>query len=364
MKLAILGTRGIPAQYGGFETFAEEISIRLVEKGVHVTVYCDANNYTDNLQQYKGVQLVYVTSLKLWLLTTILFDLKCLWHARKQYDVVYMLGYGASLFAFIPRLWKKKVWINMDGLEWKRSKWSGLAKLWLKLMEKIAMRTPSRIIADAKGIEDDLRSRYSGIPPCSMIPYGAPLISGAELSLLAEFELGANQYYLLVCRLEPENYILEILRGYILSNSKLPLIIVGNHKSGTDYVNKLLSVNDARIRFIGTIYDQNKLRALRYYAFAYFHGHSVGGTNPSLLEALGCGNGVIAHENPFNREVASNAAEYFQEINDIPAIVNKLESNPTFLEEMRYFARRIIKDKYQWERITNEYYNLLVSEIC
>src|SRR6266571_1127158 len=146
MKISILGTRGIPAQYGGFETFAEEIAVRLVKQGVDVTVFCEAEK-GEQSGEYQGVKLIYVSVPKLGSLTTILFDLICLWRARKEFDVVYMLGYGASPFCFIPRLWGRQVWINMDGVEWARSKWSWPARIWFKMMEAVAMRTPDRIIA-------------------------------------------------------------------------------------------------------------------------------------------------------------------------------------------------------------------------
>jgi len=174
MKLAILGSRGIPAGYGGFETFAEELSVRLVQQGVDVTVYCEAG-HGEQPAAHQGVHLEHIPAPNLGPLTTILFDLLCLWHARKAFDVVYMLGYGTSIFCFIPRLWGSTVWINMDGVEWARSKWCRLAKIWFKIMEAAAMWTPDRLIADAEGILKHLQSRHARLPPVSVIPYGAPV---------------------------------------------------------------------------------------------------------------------------------------------------------------------------------------------
>jgi glycosyltransferase involved in cell wall biosynthesis len=363
LRIAILGTRGIPARYGGFETFAEEIAQRLVRQGVAVTVFCEAVE-GEQPSEYRGVWLEDVASPRLGPLTTIVFDLKCLWSARKRFDVVYMLGYGASLFCVIPRLFGCKVWINMDGLEWARSKWSWAARVYLRIMEGVAMWTPNRIIADADAIQSNLAARYRHMPACSVIPYGAEIVNVAPpVTLLAEWGLGPDSYYLVVCRLEPENYVLDILQGFAASASTLPLIILGNHHTNTPYVAQLLAVQDDRIRFVGTVYDKAKLQALRYHCRAYFHGHSVGGTNPSLLEALGCGNAVIAHDNPFNREVACEAACYFTGSDAIPALVAQIEAEEGRRAAMRGQARKIVAGRYTWEKVTESYLRLLAASV-
>lgn len=212
MKLAILGSRGIPAKYGGFETFAEELSVRLVKLGVEVTVYCEAGE-GEQPAMYRGVHLVYLPAPGLGPLTTIIFDLLCLWHARKAFDAVYMLGYGTSIFCFIPRLCGSTVFINMDGVEWARSKWRPPAKLWFKVMEAAAMWTPNRLIADAQGILRHLQSRHNHLPPVSVISYGAPVLEEAPATnLLDGLQLTAGNYYLVVCRLEPENLFTDAHR--------------------------------------------------------------------------------------------------------------------------------------------------------
>ena len=361
MKLAILGTRGIPALYGGFETFAEELSVRLVQRGIDVTVYCEEVGAGEGDALYRGIYLVHLPAPRLGPLSTILFDLRCLWHARKAYDVVYMLGYGTSIFCFIPRLWGSTVWINMDGVEWARSKWGLTARLWFRLMEAVAMWTPDRVIADAQGILRHLESCHSHLPSASVIPYGAPVIDAAPAAgLLDEWQLRPGQYYLVVCRLEPENSVREIMKGYHRSGTRHPLIIVGSIDPATNYVKNLLQLNDDRIRFIGPIYDKKKLQSLRYHAFAYFHGHTVGGTNPSLLEALGCGNLVMAHENVFNREVAGDAASYFKQESDIAEIVKAIESYPAeTINEKKFKAKERIIKNYDWDAITETYIRLL-----
>ena len=356
MKLAILGTRGIPAQYGGFETFAEELAVRLVQHGVDVTVFCERQAH-DQYAEYMGVKLFYVPVFRLGPLSTIIFDLLCLWHARKAFRVVYMLGYGASLFCFLPRLWGNKVWINMDGLEWSRSKWSWAAKLWLRAMEALAMWTPNRIIADADGILKHLQGRYNHLPDASVISYGAKVVDiPPPISILDEFGLQSKSYLLVVCRLEPENHLLEIIEGYRTSTITLPLIILGNHLVGTSYVKSLVSYMNENIRFIGTVFNQGKLLALRYHSYAYIHGHSVGGTNPSLLEAMGCGNCIIAHDNQFNREVAGASALYFGDTSSLSEILSYMGDT----SKNCMAARQIVRERYTWHKVVSEYLRLLV----
>src|ERR1700682_2446546 len=170
MRLAILGARGIPARYGGFETFAEQLAVRLVERGHDVTVFCEAAG--DVNDEYRGVKLRHVPAHDLGPLSTMLYDAACLWHARSSFDVIYMLGYGSSPLCGLPRLWGRQVWVNMDGLEWARGKWGPIARWYLRWAEAIAMWTPDRIIADAAAIKANLQSRHRRLPPCDVIPYG------------------------------------------------------------------------------------------------------------------------------------------------------------------------------------------------
>jgi glycosyltransferase involved in cell wall biosynthesis len=358
-RIAILGTRGIPACYGGFETFAEEIATRLVERGHDVTVLCEKRK-GERPSVYKGVNLRYVSAPSFGPLTTIVFDLLCLVKARRSYEVVYMLGYGASLFCFIPRLWGAEVWINMDGIEWRRSKWSRAAKLYLRLMEGMALWTANRIIADAEGVRGHLAGRHRWLPPCTVIPYGSPVIECApDAALIAEWDLHVDQYYIVVCRLEPENHVFEVVRGFAAANPYYPLIVVGDHLEKKRYVQQLVAMRDERIRFIGTVYDRDKLQALRYHARAYFHGHSVGGTNPSLLEAMGCGNAIVAHDNMFNREVAGDEAMYFSASEDLPKLIRALESDEERRGVMREAARKRVASRYSWEQVCDRYIELL-----
>ena len=358
-RLAILGSRGIPARYGGFETFAEQLSVRLVDRGFDVTVFCECQEEGPHPESHRGVELVHVRAPSLGPLSTIVFDLKCLWRVRKSFDVAYMLGYGVGLFLFVPRLWGCEVWTNMDGIEWSRSKWNWLAKGWLRFMERAATWTSDRLIADARGIRTHLEARYRVKPEISVIPYGADVPEKPpDDHLIDEYAVRPYSYYLVVCRLEPENHVLEILQGFAASQSANTLVIVGDVTAGTQYVRSLSLIRDDRVRFVGTVYDQAKLQALRWYCRAYFHGHSVGGTNPSLLEALACGNLVIAHDNDFNREVAGDCARYFRDASDIPEILRRIET-ASAPDSQRARSQARVRENYDWEKVADAYASLL-----
>jgi len=359
MKIAILGTRGIPARYGGFETFAEKLAAGLSAHGLDVTVFCEAGE-NSTPEVYLGAKLLYISSPSLGPLKTVLYDLKCLWLARKGYDVVYMLGYGAAPFCLIPRLWGTEVWINPDGLEWARAKWSFLAKCYFRLMEWSSIHAANRLIADAAEIAVSLANRHGRIKNCTVIRYGCEVIdSPPAAALLAGWKLIPGSYYLVVCRLEPENHVREILQAFQRSSSEREMIVVGNHLAGTSYVKDLRELKDARIRMIGTVYDQQKLTSLRYHSFAYMHGHSVGGTNPSLLEAMGCGNLVFAHDNPFNRETLGSCGYYFADAKELTEAIQVAEEDEGELAQRREAAKSRARADYRWPDIVSSYMELL-----
>lgn len=357
MKIAILGTRGIPAEYGGFETFAEHLSVGLVQRGHEVTVFCELGDQRPS--QFKGVRLKYVKTRKVGPLTTLLFDVTCLWQSRSAFDVVYMLGYGASALCWLPRVFGAQVWINMDGLEWARAKWSRVARLYLRCAEAIAMMTPNRIIADAASIKANLQSRYRKLPICDVIPYGCDIVSTARAEELSSFGLTPGSYYLAVCRFEPENHVREIVEGFMQSKSNDRLVLVGDHKRPTSYIETLTDYKDERILFVGPVYEPKKIQALRCYCRAYIHGHSVGGTNPSLLEAMGCGNLVIAHDNVFNREVLANAAFFFSTPDQISKAIHTIETGLAETIEMQQQVLERVRSFYTWEGVLDSYCNLL-----
>jgi len=362
MRLAILGCRGIPARYGGFETFAEEIAIRLVDRGFSVTVYCQGTAPEPHLA-YKGVDLQYIPAPKLGKFDQLAWDLRCLWHARSGYDVVYLLGYGASILCWLPRLFGSQMWINTDGIEWARTKWKWWQRWYVQFSEMVATLTASRLITDSASVAAYFRKRYKHLPAVNTIAYGAyPVVERPDENWLSELQLVPGEYYLTVCRLEPENHILEIIEGFKQSRSHCPLIIVGDHTLSSRYINQLLTYAGNGVRFIGAVYDPARLRALRYFCRAYLHGHSVGGTNPSLLEAMACGNLVIAHDNPFNREVLRDAGLYFSDPREASAQFKSLDNAEVDPAPLKFEAVEIIKQSYTWDLVTDAYEELLTRK--
>jgi glycosyltransferase involved in cell wall biosynthesis len=359
IKLAILGTRGIPARYGGFETFAEEVSTRLAERGVDVTVFCPADSPRED-ETYRGITLKYVLSPKLGPFNEVLWDAKCFYIARRNFDIVYMLGVGGVFAAWIPRLFGSAVWVNTDGMEWKRTKFSLPQRAYLAFAEALSTVFASRVIADSAAIAAYLCRRYPRLNKVSNIAYGAEIPSKPpDPELLNEWGLQLNDYYIVVCRLEPENHVLEIVEGFEQSQSQLPLIVLGNIANPNAYVQKLLARRSPRIRFIGTVYDKAGLAALRYYARAYLHGHSVGGTNPSLLEAMSCSNLVVAHDNPFNREVLGKSGLFFAKPEEIAAWIDAIDRGQVDVNGLREGVLERIRSTYDWDRIADEYLELL-----
>ena len=223
-SIAIIGSRGIPAEFGGFETFAEQLAVRLAEKGLNVTVFCeDSQIYKQD--NYKGVKLLYVKTPNILGLRSIWFDIINIIRTLRGYDIVYMLGYHAAFAFILPWLFRTNFWVNMDGIEWKRSKWSSFAKRYLKINEWFAARFARKLIADAQGIADHLNNTYGVGNKTVMIPYGANLIKQRpDDSIVKEFAVKPNEYYLVVCRLEPENHVLEILQGFMASNVQNRLV--------------------------------------------------------------------------------------------------------------------------------------------
>jgi len=359
MKISIIGTRGIPAKYGGFETFAQELSPLLVKKGFNVTVYCDRSELTTPPKRFKNVSLFYISTTKTR--NPLLYYLLSVWHSLKSEDVILVAGTGGSLFYVINIFFRKKIVTNVDGVESKRDKWSPLKKAFIKLTEIVAVKLSTHIIADSKEITNYLFSTYANLDKMklSTIEYGAYINNAFNQTVLDKYGLKKDSYYLVVSRLEPENNIKMIIDGYKLSNSSKSLIIVGDFVSD-DYAAVIQKEKNEKIRLLGGIYNPEELAVLRYSAFAYIHGHSVGGTNPSLLEALGSSNIAICHDNPFNREVTNNKQLYFSQASDLQKRLEDLEQfNEAAILQLKADAKERIENYYTWDNIANKYAKLL-----
>lgn len=360
-RVALLGSRGIPARYGGFETFADELAPRLAERGVDVTVFCEQADGPAPTT-YKDVSLEYVSAKGPGPLGTILYDLRSVWRARKGFDAVYMLGYGVSFACFLPRLSGSKVWINMDGVEWRRSKWNSLAKLYLRVMEKVAGWTANRLVFDNGALGEEVSARVGGHAEHSVLAYGAPVVESCDPSPLTDFNLEAAGYDLVLCRAEPENHLLEIIEAHERSDASVPLAVVANTDNDSEYSRKVLARASDRIRILGPVYDRKSVDALRFHSRLYLHGHSVGGTNPSLIEAMGSGAFVLAHDNPYNREVLADTGMFFKDVSSLEKQLRRLE-DLEFVERERSGSRardRVLRE-YGWEELADRYASLMLT---
>jgi glycosyltransferase involved in cell wall biosynthesis len=245
----------------------------------------------------------------------------------------------------------------MDGLEWKRSKYTRFTQRFLKWGESLAARNAHTMVADSPDMQDYLLNTYGKKP--IYIPYGADIFSRPEVSILKKYDLQPYQYFLMISRMEPENNIEMIIKGYLASNHSHPILIIGNitNKFGR-YITA--TYKNPAIKFSDAIYDQAELDNLRYYCSLYFHGHSVGGTNPSLLEAMACGCRIAAHANQFNKAVLQNETDYFPSENDVTRIINAPKDLAT-INQWKKINIEKIRTIYNWEKIIDEYENLMLS---
>lgn len=359
IKIAILGTRGIPNHYGGFEQFAEYLSKYLAEHGQEVTVY---NSHLHPYQEssWNGVQIVHCKDPedKLGTAGQFIYDLNCIRDARKKdFDIILQLGYTSS--SVWGRLLPKKAVIitNMDGLEWKRTKFGKNVRRFLKRAEKLAVKTSDYLVADSVGIQQYLEKKHK--VKSHYIPYGAHLFTNPDDSFLKKYSLLPYAYDMLVARLEPENSIEIILDGVAKANNERPFLVVGKHETKYGKYLKEKFVNCERIRFLGGIYDIETLNNVRFFSNIYFHGHTVGGTNPSLLEAMASGACICANNNIFNKAILEDDALYFNNSEEVKQVLELFSKGSREVQDMLKANNNKILNLYSWDIINKAYLELM-----
>ncbi len=356
MKIGIIGTRGIPNHYGGFEQFAEYLSVFLAKENHHIYVY-NSSNHQYKEKTYKSVHIVhcYDPENKIGTVGQFIYDFNCILHSRKMnFDIILQLGYtSSSIWSFLfPK--KAIVITNMDGLEWKRSKYSSLTKKFLKFAEKLAVKHSDFLISDSIGIQSYIKNKYH--KDSQFIAYGGHVFETPNNTILKEFSVKEFEYNMLIARLEPENNIHVILEGVTKSSTENIFLIVGNYnasKYGREIYNSYK--NNDKIQFLGGIYDINILNNLRYFSKLYFHGHSVGGTNPSLLEAMASNALIVAHDNQYNKYILEEEAYYFKNSLDVQSLVEKIHKNEP--QENIKLDKNLqkIKSFYNYDSINQQY---------
>lgn len=350
MKIGILGTRGIPNVYGGFEELAEVLSVSLVERGHEVSVYCP-HDHPSQKDTYKGVYRIIIRNSEDSFGTAgqFLYDLRCINHSRKQgFDILLQLGYTSNAIWHkrLPR--DAKIVTNMDGLEWKRSKYSPKVQRFLKWSEKKAIESSHILVADAKGIQQHLEKNYQS--KSVYIPYGSYIRKPSVLDL--DHLKIPNHYNLVLARMEPENNIETILKGHL--NTPHNLLVIGNISNSHGKYLRTTYESETNIFFKNPIYEKETIETIRQRSHIYFHGHSVGGTNPALLEAMASGCTICAHNNIFNREVLGNEAYFFDNDSDVKQHVSHIQANPSMIEA----NQKKISNQFNWDLIVDSYENL------
>lgn len=360
MKIGILGTRGIPNHYGGFEQFAEYLSVGLVKRGHEVVVY-NSSDHPYQKSEWNGVRIQHCKDWEGRIGTTgqFVYDFNCIINARKQnFDILLQLGYTSSSVwkNILPK--KAIVVTNMDGLEWKRTKFTTSVQSFLRKAEKWAVESSNHLVADSKGIQSYLKEKYH--VDSTFIAYGSDLFVETDASILDEYNLTEGAYNMLIARMEPENNIEVILDGIVQAANQQSFLVVGKTENefGKYLVNKFNVYSN--IKFLGGIYDINVLNNLRHYSNLYFHGHSVGGTNPSLLEAMASSAFIVANDNAFNAAIVETDALYFSTADDIREIVDSSLSQD-LKRKCIASNRNKIENLYSWEIIIQSYENLFLK---
>lgn len=358
----MVGTRGVPAHYGGFETAIEEIGTRLVDRGHDVVVYC--RNGEEKPKEYRGMQLVHLPALHTKSLETLTHTALSVLHLitrRRKTNVAFVFNAANAPFLPFLRLRRVPVAVHVDGLEWKRAKWSGFGARFYRTVEALSVRWADALIADARAIGDYYQQEF-GVA-ATFIAYGAPILRDLDSDKVAELDLKPRQYHLVVARFEPENKVLEIVRGYTASSAEHPLVVVGSAPYADEYTAEIQAVADAdsRIRLLGGVWDQDLLNQLYAHALTYLHGHSVGGTNPSLLRAMGAGAPVVAFDVNFNREVLGDVGQFFSDETQLAALVLKGEADPVAAGQRGRAVQSRAEATYDWDEVADRYEELAAS---
>ena len=362
----MLGTRGVPAAHGGFETAADHISRYLVGRGWRVVVYCQVAGdpgapaggpIVEDVWQ--GVERVLVPAVGDGTAATARFDLRATRHAaRHDDDLCLTFGYNTAGFNVLQRLRRQPLVFNMDGVEWKRERWGWSKRAAFYVNERLACLLADHLIADHPVIADHLatRTRRSRI---STIAYGAPTVTEAPEQPVKELGLQPGEYSTVICRPVPENNLLEIVSAFSRRRRDHRLVVLGTLDPADPYHARVMAAAGAEVVLPGAVYEPDRINALRFHSRLYVHGHTVGGTNPSLVEALGAGNPVLAHDNPYNRWVAGPGQRYFTGTGDLAAALDELIDDRAGLGRMAQAARERHRAEFTWDVIADRYEQLL-----
>ncbi len=365
IKLAIIGSRGYPYVYGGFETFVKEVSERLADRGVEVHVYCQKNLFREHPAVLNGIHLHYIPTVSSKSLNQLVHSLLSIIHASfSKADVILALNLAAGPMGWIPKLTGKKTMINVDGLEWQRPKWKGLGAAYFRFAARIATRLYDLIITDADAMRQVYLDEFGA--DSRVIAYGAPKYKEISRGLLKRFGIESRTYYLIVGRLIPDNNADLIIKAFLGSDSEKKLVVVGDVPYKDSYAEGLKSLANERLIFTGYVNDSSELMALYQNCFAYFHGHQFGGTNPAMLKAMSNKCAILALDTSFNREMLGNGSfGYLFQSNTlaIRQVMTDIESDETKADDLRRNVGKGLTKKYDWDSVADEYKDAMIA-IC
>lgn len=361
MRIAILGTRGIPANYGGFETFAEELSVRLAERGHDVTVYGRSNYIRTRARRYRGVRLVLLPTIMHKYLDTPVHTALSAGHVMwRRYDALLFCNSANAICTIGPRLTGHRVALNVDGLEWQRGKWNSFGRAVYRMSEYLSTLLPHAVVTDAEVVRRYYLSRFGR--ESVFIPYGARAERIRTTEALDRFGVRPGRYFLYVSRLEPENNALAVVRAFERLDTDRRLVIVGDAPFSSAYIRELKATADRRIVFTGYVFGRG-YREFQSNAYAYIQATEVGGTHPALLEAMAHGNCVLANDVPEHREVLGDAGVYFR-ASDVRSLTDKMRSllaRPAEVRAHGRAAKRRAEERYSWDGVAGRYERLFRS---
>jgi glycosyltransferase involved in cell wall biosynthesis len=363
LKIAIMGAKGYPYVYGGYDTMIKELGERLVKRGVQVRVYNHRALFAERPRFVNGIECIYTPAIESKSFTQLSHTFFAMFHACfSDVDVILVVNSGNGPFGLISKIFGKPTAINVDGLEWLRPKWKGLGSWYFRWASKLAARFYDQLINDS----DEMRRVYLDLfqKDSVVIAYGANPRESVESTFIQKWNLEPQSYYLIVGRLVPDNNADLIIEGFLKSNSTRKLVIIGDVPFEDAWANNLKNLKDDRLIFTGYVRDPDELASFYSHCYAYFHGHEFGGTNPAMLKALGYGCAILALDTPFNQEMLQNGKHgwYFQKNPEsIRVIVEQAENSPVQLEELRSTARTGLTQKYNWDHVTDQYLEVLTA---
>lgn len=353
MRIAITGIRGVPANYGGFETFAEQLGRRLADRGHRVTVYGRNSSIAPGITEHAGMAIVRLPAPRSKYLETVVHTLLCALHLLpRRDDLVYVCNSANVPAVMLLRLGRKRVVLNVDGLEWRRTKWNRVGRMYYRLCAWTAAHLPVHVVTDARVIQDYYAQAYGRAT--TYFPYGTDVERLDDDGTLESLGLEPGKYVLYVSRLEPENNAHVVLDAYSRVRSDLPLVIVGDAPYASAYISRLHATTDQRVRFTGAVYGRG-YHILQSNAAAYVQATEVGGTHPALVEAMGHGNAIVANDVPEHRETLGAAGRYYRGSADLARGLQDLLDDPSAAAALGGEAQKRAKERYSWDAIATAY---------